>query len=497
MWKAQLILIAVRVIMCLVALGMGIWYLSSSIGGAALTYTSADNFMTAIGVENGDIGSANGCFLCGYIADLFSVIGSAAEKFWGAMVDNLWVIMVLGLGVYVFIHTVKYIFNAAKNTANLDGKETTIDFKSWFEPISKQVLRLIVVGAFMGALGLGGVNALKTVSQITITPVLYVGAELGMAATGISNAAQCGALTPTEKTGNTSDLLNPILQPFMCVMGNINSVMLAGAAGGFAMMNYAWLGMGGGAFTWLAGLTLVLMFLIIGFDLFFQILSVVFKLVFLVVFLPFLLAAYAYEPIWSKASGLASKAVGTLASSAVRLVAITLKVLVIYATVSYTADTFMPGPADGYSAIFPPLLSGAPENPDSKTQSVMNVFSDCERVALNDGKMDKDKFTNCFTARKAEVERQYPGAFDFMDDGFDFLLMMMCLFFLYYYAISPKIDKMLPAGSIKLPVPGEDASVSGNEEFDYGAWVHDLGQKIWHVPEQIAKKATAKMGKKS
>ncbi len=497
MWKAQLILIAVRVLMCLIALGLGIWYLSSSIGGAALTYTSADNFMTAIGAHNGDISTVNGCFMCGYIADLFSIIGNAAERFWDVMVDNLWIIMVLGLGIYVFIHTVKHIFNAAKQTANLDGKETGIDFKSWFEPISKQALRLMLVGAVMGVLGLGGSTALKTVSQITITPVLYVGAELGMAATGVSNAAQCGALTPTEKTGDTSDILNPILQPFMCVMGNINSVMLAGAAGGFAMMNYAWLGMGGGAFTWLAGLTLVLMFLIIGFDLFFQILSVVFKLVFLIVFLPFLLAAYAYEPVWSKASGLMSKSVGMLASSAVRLVAITLKVLVIYATVSYTADAFMPGPTDGYSAILPPLLTDAPENPDAKTMSVMQVFSDCERVSLIDGQMDKDKFTNCFTARKAEVERQYPGAFDFLGDGFDFLLMMMCLFFLYYYAISPKIDKMLPAGTVKLPIPGEEANVSSKEEFDYGAWIHDLGQKIWHVPEQIAKKATEKMGKKS
>ena len=496
MWKAQLILIAVRVVMCLIALGLGVWYLSSSIGGAALTYTSADNFMNAIGVKNGDIASANGCFMCGYIADLFSVIGNAAERFWGLMVENLWIIMVLGLGIYVFIHSVKHIFNAAKQTANLDGKETGIDFKSWFEPISKQVIRLMTVGAVMGMLGLGGVTALKTVSQITITPVLYVGAELGMAATGVSNAAECGALAPSENKGDTSDILNPILQPFMCVMGNINSVMLAGAAGGFAMMNYAWLGMGGGAFTWLAGLTLVLMFLIIGFDLFFQILSVVFKLVFLIIFLPLLLAAYAFEPVWSKASSLMSKAVGTLASSAVRLVAITLKVLVIYATVSYTADTFMPGPTDGYSAILPPLLTGAPENPDAKTLSVMNVLSDCERVALSDGEMDKDKFKNCFTARKAEVERKYPGAFDFLGDGFDFLLMMMCLFFLYYYAISPKIDKLLPAGSVKLPIPGEDVSLTGKEEFDYGAWIHDLGQKIWHAPEQIAKKVTDKMGKK-
>lgn len=496
MLKAQLILIAVRVIMCMIALGLGIWYLSSAIGGAALTYTSMDNFLTAIGTQNGDIATANGCFMCGYVADLFSVIGDAAQRFWGIMVDNLWIIMVLGFGVYMFIHTIKYILEAAKKTATLDGKPKDIDFKGWFDPVWKQALRLMIVSVFMGVLGMGGVTAMKTVSQITITPVLYVGAELGMAATGVSDAAQCGALTPTEKTDGT-DILNPILQPFMCVMGNINSVMLAGAAGGFAMMNYAWLDMGGGAFTWLAGLSLVLMFLIIGFDLFFQILSVVFKLVFLIVFLPLLLAASAFEGTWAKASGLLSKSVGTLAASAVRLVAITLKVLVIYATVSYTADTFMPGPADGYSAILPPMMGQSPENPDAKTLSVMNVFSSCEKVALADGEMDKEKFKNCFTARKAEVERKYPGAFDFLGDGFDFLLMMLCLFFLYYYAISPKIDKLLPAGSIKLPIPGEDANVSGNEEFDYGAWIHDLGQKIWHAPVQITEKITKNMGKKS
>ena len=496
MLKAQLILIAVRVVMCLIALGLGIWYLSSSIGGAALTYTSMDNFLTAVGVQNGDIASANGCFMCGYIADLFSVIGNAAQRFWGIMVDNLWIIMVLGLGIYVFIHSIKHIMDAAKKTATLDGKEKGIEFKSWFDPIWKQVVRLMVVGALMGMLGMGGVTAMKTVSQITITPVLYVGAELSMAATGVTDAAQCGALTPTNKMDG-NDVLNPILQPFMCVMGNINSVMLAGAAGGFAMMNYAWLGLGGGAFTWLAGLALVLMFLVIGFDLFFQILSVVFKLVFIIIFLPLLLAASAFEGTWAKASGLLSKSVGTLAASAVRLVAITLKVLVIYATVSYTADTFMPGPADGYSAILPPMMGTAPENPDAKTLSVMNVFSTCEQVAMTDGEMDKDRFKDCFTARKAEVERQYPGAFDFLGDGFDFLLMMLCLFFLYYYAISPKIDKLLPAGSIKLPVPGENASVSGKEEFDYGAWIHDLGQKIWHVPVQIAEKVTKNMGKKS
>ena len=79
--KAKLIMIAIRLIMGAIALGIGIWYLSSSIGGAAITYTSLSGFMGAIGVNNGDIASANGCFLCGYIEQLFAVIGQAAEMF--------------------------------------------------------------------------------------------------------------------------------------------------------------------------------------------------------------------------------------------------------------------------------------------------------------------------------------------------------------------------------------------------------------------------------
>lgn len=496
MLKAQLILIAVRLLMGAIALGIGIWYLSASIGGAALTYTSMSNFITAIGVTDGDIASANACFMCKYIADLFSVIGMATERFWNLMVNNLWILMVVGFGIFLFVHTAQYIFDHAKKTLNYEKPtEHKIEFAAWWEKVWKLGIRLIFVATLMGALGMGGNTALRSVSQITITPVLYVGAELGMMATGVSDAAQCGALNK-KQTNDSSDILNPIMQPFMCVMGNINSVMLAGAAGGFAMMNYAWMDLGGGAFTWLAGLSLVLMFLIIGFDLFFQILSIVFKLVFLIIFLPLLLAATAFETTWSKAKTLMSNAIDTLVSSAIRIVSITLKVLVIYATVAFVADTYFPGPRDGYTAVLPPMMGMHAENPDAQTLSVMNVFTVCEQVALVDGEMNKDKFKDCFTARKAQVERTYPGAFDFLADGWDFLLMMVFLFFLYYYAISPKIDALLPKGSVKIPIPGEQADVSTDEKFDYGAWVHDLGQKIWQLPVQITEKVTKAMGKK-
>ncbi len=477
MLKAKLIMIAVRVIMGAIALGVGIWYLSSSISGASLTYTSVSGFLNAIGAGGGDIGNANGCFLCGYIQQLFAAIGLSAEKFWTVMVDHLWIVMAIGFGIFLFVHTAKYLYDAASKTTTLDDKEKKLEFQPWFDRVWRTGARIMIVGVMLGALGVGGTTALRTVTNITVTPVMLVGAELSMAASGVNDSAHCGAPITTD------DVLNPVLKPFMCVMGNLNSVMLAGAAGGFSMMNYAWLGMGGGAFTWMAGLALVILFLIIGFDLFFQVLSVVFKLVFIIIFLPLFLAAAAFEGVWAVADGVVRGAINMLVKSAVRIVAITLKVLILYATISYAADATFPGPVDGYSAVMPPLMGARPENPDAQTLSVINVFKTCEQVGLADGQMDADKFRNCFTASRAAVERRYPGAFDFMGNGWEFLMVMFGLFFLYYYVINPKIDGLL----------GKD----GAEKFDFGGWMKQLGQRMWDAPKMLFEKiANAAGGKK-
>lgn len=477
--KAKIIMIIVRFLVGAVALGLGIWYLSSSIGGGSLTYTSMDNFLTAIGAGD-DIANANGCFLCGYITDLFGVLGRATELFWDAIVNYLWLIMAIGFGVFLFVYTGRYIYDAAKKTAKLDTSEKKIDFKAWFDKVWRQGARILVAGAFLGAFSMGGTTALKYVSRITITPVMFVGAELGMVASGVSDASHCGAMDTVEKS---DDILNPVLQPFMCSIGNLNAVTLAGAAGGFSLMNYAWLGMGGGAITWVAGFALVIMFLLIGFNLFFQVLSVVFKLIFLIIFMPLFIAAYAFEPVWKTASGLVTRAIEMLVSSAVKIVAISLKIVILYATVSYAADAFFPAPVDGFSTILPPLMNQSVQNPDAKTLSVINTFAECERVALADGELDKDVFKNCFTAHRATVERKYPDAFDFMADGWGFMMMMIGLFALYYWVISPKIDAIL-------------ASTTGAESFDFGANIKQLGKNIWNIPIQITEKITSALGKK-
>ena len=477
--KAKLILILVRFLVGAIAIGLGIWYLSSSIGGDSLTYTSMDNFLTAIGAGE-DIANTNGCFLCKYITELFGVLGRATELFWDAIVNHLWLLMAIGFGAFLFIYTGQYIFDAAKQTSKLDTSEKKIEIKAWFDKVWRQGVRVLIAGAFLGVFGMGGTTALRYVTKITVTPVMFVGAELGMIASGVSSATQCGALKTVEES---DEVLTPVLQPFMCSIGNLNAVTLAGAGGGFSLMNYAWLGLGGGAITWIAGLALVIMFLIIGFDLFFQVLSVIMKLIFLIIFLPIFIAAYAFEPVWKVASGLTTKALDMLVSSAVKIVGISLKIVILYATVSYAADAFFPGPVDGFSTILPPMMGQTVQNPDAQTLSVINTFSECERVALVDGEMDADRFKSCFTAHRATVERRYPGAFDFMGDGWGFMMMMIGLFALYYWVVSPKIDAIL-------------TNTTGGESFDFGGNIKQLGKNIWNIPVQITEKITSAIGKK-
>ena len=472
MIKAMLIKLLLKVIIVLIALGVGFWYLSSSIGGASLSYTSVDAFMTQIGVQNGDIANANGCFLCGYIEKLFAVLGNATEMFWNGIVGSLWILMVIGFGIFIIFHTIKFLRENAtsKDVIDLTNKEPNMNFSKWFETVWKTGVRILMAAAFMGLLNWGGTTALKATTNIIVTPVMYIGSTLSMAATGVISGAKCEI---TQVATKDEDILNPVLKPFMCVMGNLNTVMLAGAGGGFALMNYSWLGLGGGVFTWLAGLSLVLLFMIIGFDLVFQVLNVLFKLIFIIIFMPLLIAASAFEKVWSLAKGLLDSSIDMLIKSTVAILKITLKITIMYAIVFFAADDYYPGPEDSFTTILPPLMGHTQTKPASpQAISVMEVFSNCEKVSLKDGEMDKDTFKQCFNTQKAVVEARYPGAFDFMEDGFNFLMFMIAMFFLYFWIVSPKIDNLFNEKDEK-------------SKFAYGDWIKDFGKTVYNTPGKI------------
>lgn len=474
----------VRFIFGAIALGVGIWYVSSSLNNTSLTYISMDSFLNSIGAADGNIASVNGCFLCRYVNDLFVVLGDASELFWSGITKHLWMLMVIGFGVFLFIHTIKHIYKSMMDTTKLDTAEKKLDFASWFDTVWRQGVRVMVVGAIIGAFGFGGVSAIKTLGNITVQPVMYVGTQLSLAATGMGSAATCELPEASE----TDNPMAPVSNAFMCIVGNINSVMLAGAAGGFALMNYAWMGLGGGLFTWIAGLLVVIMFMIIGFDLFFQILSVIFRLVFLIIFMPIMVAATAFEKTWKMASGVAGGAIKTIVGAAVKIIAISLKVVIVYSIMFFAADEFFPGPLDGYSSILPPMLTtGEVVQRNTAAASVKDVFATCETRATVNGIIDEDKFVQCFKSEKQIVEARFPGAFDFMSDGWGFLLMMFGLFFIYMYVLSPRIDKLLADAPDIHPFKKAGAKEAGGLD-NFGGELKNFGKLAWKKPQDWADK---------
>ena len=77
-------------------------------------------------IENGDVANINGCFMCKYIADLFSVIGDATELFWTAILDGLLILIALGFGIYMTYTGVAHVWAAAKSTAGTKVDEKKI-----------------------------------------------------------------------------------------------------------------------------------------------------------------------------------------------------------------------------------------------------------------------------------------------------------------------------------------------------------------------------------
>lgn len=198
--------------------------------------------------------------------------------------------------------------------------------------------------------------------------------------------------------------------------------------------------------------------------------------------MPLMIAAMAFEQVWSLAKSVFNSGITMLINSAIAILRISLKIVIIYAVVYFAADAYYPTPKDGFTSILPPLFGQiTPENTDAKTMSVMNVFSTCEQVSTIDGEIDKDKFVSCFNMQKQAVENRYPGAFDFMDDGFDFMIFMIGVFFLYFWVISPKVDAVF----------GTDKK--DKETFDYGKWVKDFGVTAYHAPGKIYNKIRDKI----
>lgn len=449
--KAAIIKAVIQIVLWAAALGIGVWYLYQSIPGASMSmqYTSVPRFLESIGAcKDGvcDIASANGCFLCPYVHSLFMIIGRATETLWGAIINHTWILLVIGLVVFMIWQAYQVIKKANEENAKLDTGKRELGFMEWFNAVKGQLIRVLIVGALLGAAGFGGTRIMRATSETIIYPVMSIGTSLSMAATGMAGNATC-----EMNAVNNENPMDRVSNSFVCVIGNLNSVVLLGANSGFAMMNFAWMDMGGGVLTWIAGLAIVLLFLYIGFNVMFKVMNVVFNLVFVIVFLPLLIAAFAFDK-WKIADGVSTGAVDMLAKTAVKVVGITIEVMIVSALVNYSFKSTM----------------------SSDPIAEQRIVEKCERMAANDkGEIVKESYKSCFVAERAAN----PDAFRYLDKGWDFLIMMLFIFTIYFALVDKKLQKIINTSD-----EGDDVY------FKFGTNLKAFGTTVWNSVNQWLKK---------
>jgi hypothetical protein len=346
----------------------------------------------------------------------------------------------------MFWQAYEVIKKSNEENAALDAGDRKLDFSKWFEAVRKQFVRVLIAGALIGAAGFGGSKVLRQTANVIIYPVMSIGTSISLAATGMGTESLCGA-----EDGAAEGAAGPmsfVSDSFMCVIGNLNAAVLYGASSGFALMGFAWQGLGGGFLSWLGGLVVVLIFLYAGADILFKVLNVVFSLVFLIIFLPLLLAAHAFENL-NIAKGVSKGAIDILAKTTVRVIGITIEVMILSGMISYAQkETLSSDPAAEYA-----------------------IIEKCERVAaLPGGGIDKISYRSCFVSERAAN----PTAFRYLYHGWDFLRMMLFMFLVYHVLMKERLGKII--------------NTSDDAYFKFGDNLKSFGQTVWKFPSQLLKK---------
>jgi hypothetical protein len=266
-----LIPILIKIIMWCILMLVGTWYLYSSINGQAFAYVSINQFLSSIGACQGgqcDISTVKGCFLCPFVEKIFNIIGHAAGALWDSIMTTTWILLVIGLIIFIFYSAYKTIKESSDENIKLDTSDRKFDFKKWFEGIKSQLIRVMAAGAVLGVFGLGGHETLQQVSNVIVYPVMSIGTSIAGSMTDVAGDAVC------EPKNIEETPMAGVTKSFVCVIANLNVAILKGASLGFAISDGVFAGMGGGFFIWLSGFGIVLMFMYLGFNILFQVMNV-------------------------------------------------------------------------------------------------------------------------------------------------------------------------------------------------------------------------------
>ncbi|MDR0319557.1 MAG: hypothetical protein LBH81_02345 [Rickettsiales bacterium] len=315
-----------------------LYYYSASISGESLASVSLPDFLKQIGVCDAagkcDIAAA-GCIFCPYIRDLIDAVGNASAGVYEAFIGHIWIMLVLGFGIFAALSAWKILKEAAAQTADISAPgEKSLDIKPWITGLWQQAVRILVVGVFLGALGTLGNSAPRMLTDMTIRPILSIGAFISMKTAGLPSGL-CESAAPSEED-KYSLITESATRPLMCMAGVVNTIALLGANKGFATMNQG--SRDNKPLLWFLGLAAAAVFAIYGLKIFFELMNIVFTVLFFIMFLPVVIGALAFSKTWKLAGNVADNMLNQITSMAVGMVAIALKLSIFYALMSYAID---------------------------------------------------------------------------------------------------------------------------------------------------------------
>ncbi|MDR2685445.1 MAG: hypothetical protein LBB23_01575 [Rickettsiales bacterium] len=310
--------------------------------------------------------SQTACIFCPHIRQLVGAMDNAALSVYEVFVNHIWVMMLLGFGVFATITAFQLLKKSADQTAQIeDLGERTFDFTKWIDTLWRQGVRIVIVGVILGAIGSLGSTMPRIATEITLKPILSMGTYISLGIAGLPDSLCPNSLSLSENSkvpfagegvprsggvvvnnspasaGQGGGITESATEPLLCFSNIITTITLAGAAKGFDTMNNAGINK---PILWFFGLALAVFFALYGVKLFFELMNILFTILFFIMFLPVIIAGYAFDNVWPVAKNITSNALSQTLGLAVAMVSLALKLSVFYYMIMFAVNNHPSSP---------------------------------------------------------------------------------------------------------------------------------------------------------
>ncbi|MDR0448903.1 MAG: hypothetical protein LBG89_00370 [Rickettsiales bacterium] len=319
---ARLLPLLMKPLVWLFAIGGALYYYSNALALRPLGNISMD-FSNEI------------CLFCPYIRELVEAVAGAAGATYGAFVRHIWILLILGFGIFMVLSAWKLLKESADKTAELGTDEIKFEIRPWIDGLWKQAVRIAVVGVFLGAVGTLGDAAPRLVSDLTIRPILSMGAYISVKVAQLPENSCPNDVIPGEDRG-PHQITSGAMRPLMCMSGILNTITLMGVAKGFETMDKG--GAENNTLLWFLGLATAAVFALYGIRIFFELMNIVFTILFFIMFLPVVIASFAFHETWGIAKNVVDNMLNNVAALAVGMIQIALKLSIFYAIMTFAMD---------------------------------------------------------------------------------------------------------------------------------------------------------------